>query len=141
MKPGNPEDRYLSEPIENECVRGDVDPAFDLAGRTTWTVIDGTRTKVEVGEALVASSQTHDGMHRPALDIDIPARLVPSSTPGHSHLYLDVDLTWEKYRRLLEVLDEVGVIEKGYTYVAMEREATFVRLPWIKKKPIAGGTP
>lgn len=77
-------------------------------------------------------------MHAPVLDIDIPHTLVPSSTPGKGHLYLDVLMTWEDYVDLLRILAKVGVIEPGY-YRASERKGfSAARLPWVKKY-IEGG--
>lgn len=41
------------------------------------------------------SSLCDDEMHRPALDIDVPCRVVPSSTEGHCHIYFDtLALSW-----------------------------------------------
>lgn len=78
--------------------------------------------------------------HKPLLDIDFPAKLVPSSTPGHFHLFLDKKLTWENYKKLLSVLAEVGIIEPGYYGASLKRGSTDVRLPWIKKDDPPLGT-
>lgn len=72
-------------------------------------------------------------MHRPILDIDFDAALIPSTTEGHFHLYLDRPMTWKQYKRLLSVLAEVGIIEEGYAYASIERGYSSTRLPWIKK--------
>lgn len=71
--------------------------------------------------------------HRPVLDIDLPAQLVPSSTPGHFHLYLDVEVEHENYMLLLRTLALCGIIEPGYASASQERGYTAVRLPWVKK--------
>ena len=135
-----PEERYL-DTIEGKCDVGTPDPDFDLAGRSTWTVKGGERTRVPAEDALVVSSAKggataigKDPTHRPVLDIDIPARLIPSSTPGHSHLYLDIDMEWDKYEALLKALADAHVIEEGYVLAALDRRATFVRLPWVTKR-------
>ncbi|MCU6480516.1 hypothetical protein [Arthrobacter sp. A2-55] len=72
-------------------------------------------------------------LHRPMLDIDFPAALIPSSTPGHFHLYLDKPMPWEKYRDLLTALGKAGILEPGYVNVSRERKYTALRLPWVKK--------
>lgn len=72
-------------------------------------------------------------MHRPVLDIDFPAALVRSSTPGHSHLYLDLLMAWPKYLALLEALADAGIIEKGYLEASRQRGYSAARLPWIIK--------
>lgn len=73
-------------------------------------------------------------MHRPILDIDFGAALIPSSTEGHFHLYLDKPMTWKNYKRLLNVMSEVGVIEPGYARASIERGYSSTRLPWVKKE-------
>lgn len=72
-------------------------------------------------------------LHRPVLDIDFPAALLPSTTPGHFHLFLDKKLTWEKYARLLSALADAGIIEEGYEDASYNRQFSSVRLPWVKK--------
>jgi hypothetical protein len=83
---------------------------------------------------LVSSELADSDLHAPALDIDFPCRLVPSSTDGHFHLFIDVEMTWDDYERLLAVLADVGVIEPGYHRVSAERRATHLRLPHIRKE-------
>ena len=72
-------------------------------------------------------------MHRPVLDLDFPAQLIPSSTPGHFHLYLDVKIPWRKYMKMLKAMEKAGVLEPGYVRAAHDRGFSGVRLPWIKK--------
>lgn len=72
-------------------------------------------------------------LHAPVIDFDVPARLVPSSTPGNSHLYIDVAMSWEKYEALLQALVDAGVVEPGYLGASRERRATFVRMPGFTK--------
>lgn len=86
-------------------------------------------------DANVVSSELYDdrGRHTVALDIDHPARLVPSSTPGHWHLLIDVTMDWERYREVLIALAGAGVIQEGYMRASLEREGTHLRLPWVKK--------
>lgn len=69
-------------------------------------------------------------LHRPCIDIDFPARLVPSSTEGHFHLYLDGCLIpHDKYMYLLAALASCGVISEGYLKHSTERGGTAVRMP------------
>lgn len=110
--------------------------------RTYWTVEkikdsyhgdSEVRTQVTKEEAKLVSSLLTNGKHYPTLDIDMPAQLVPSSTPGHFHLYIDCEMSWWKYRRLLKALSRAGIIEKGYYRANKLRKATFVRKPGVKK--------
>lgn len=91
-------------------------------------------TKAEVVTSLVEVDDVFYERHRPILDIDFPVVSLPSSTEGHHHLYLDKQLTWSQYRKLLEVLSEVGIIEANYAKASIARQHTAVRLPWIKKE-------
>ena len=79
-------------------------------------------------------------IHKPVLDIDLPIQLLPSSTEGHFHLFIDKAMTWEKYRRLMDVLAEVGIVEHGYVNASVERGYSAVRLPWIRKNATQEGT-
>ncbi|AYR00953.1 hypothetical protein PP636_gp18 [Arthrobacter phage Hestia] len=89
-------------------------------------------------DAEVLSSLDLDTyLHRPVLDIDMPAALIPSSTPGHHHLYIDRPMTLRQYERLLNVLAEVGIVERGYVSASLDRGYTSVRLPWVKKPETA----
>lgn len=68
--------------------------------------------------------------HRPVLDIDFPARLVPSSTEGHFHLYLDgVLIPHDKFMYLLAALASCGIISEGYHKYSTDRGYTAVRMP------------
>lgn len=83
--------------------------------------------------ANVVSSLLTNGKHAPAIDVDVKARLVPSSTPGHSHLYIDHEMPWDDYLLLLRVLTQVGVVQKGFYDSAVRRGTTLLRLPHVKK--------
>ena len=74
--------------------------------------------------------------HALVLDIDHPCWLMPSTTPGHYHLYVDVPggIPNSKYVDLLTSLANAGVIEWGYASASIARGFTSVRLPWIKKE-------
>jgi hypothetical protein len=126
---------------------------FDEVGRGYWNAPDldvkgSSASGVDVefrepclkDEANLISSKCHDGMHRPVLDIDVPARYVPSSTPGHGHLYIDVPLSWDQYEKLLVALTEAGILQFGYLSASKYRQSTFVRPEWIKKPESAPKT-
>jgi len=88
---------------------------------------------VAVEKANLITSKLWNGKHAPVLDLDVPHTLIPSTTPGHSHLYLDVELSWWRYKRLLKQLSLAGIIEPGYYRASKRRGFTAVRLPWVKK--------
>src|SRR5262245_3403875 len=60
---------------------------------------------------LPESQDAYGPLHSPVLDLDFAARLLPSSTDGHYHLYLDgLVMPWEKYSDFLHVMAHFGVI-------------------------------
>lgn len=73
------------------------------------------------------------GIHRPVIDLDLSAALIPSSTHGHYQLYIDRELPWEIYLDLLRAMERAGIIQPGYLAASEERGHTAVRLPWVKK--------
>lgn len=123
----------------------------------------GRRPCAEAEANLIGSrcDPDDDTLHMPVIDIDlVPAwlatarlvaawhwlelhqvdelnldaiRVVPSSTPGHCHIYLDQVLDWATYADLLGELEDRGVIEPGYYRAAIRRCQTFVRKPGVLK--------
>lgn len=71
--------------------------------------------------------------HAPALDLDVPARLIESSTPGHSHLYIDVECEWNDYMLLLRAMAKCGILEQSYVDACIRQGATFLRPPGVTK--------
>jgi hypothetical protein len=72
--------------------------------------------------------------HYLMIDLDVQSYLVPSTTPGHSHLYIDREIPWRDLEQLLRALAACGIIEPGYANASIERKSTTLRLPWIKKE-------
>jgi hypothetical protein len=77
-------------------------------------------------------------MHSLVLDIDHPATLIPSSTPGHFHLLIDKPMHWSTYEEVLRVLVRARILEVGYVGASIDRKMTDVRLPWIRKPECSG---
>lgn len=86
-----------------------------------------------VKDANLITSETRPGYHIPVLDIDFDAAMVKSSTEGHFHLYLNREMPWETYLKLLEALTAAGIIQAGFLAGAKERRYSSVRLPHIDK--------
>jgi hypothetical protein len=76
---------------------------------------------------------TSGDKHALTLDIDMEARLLPSSTPGHYHLFIDRVLSWEQYVVVLQALAFAGIIEDGYLRAALRQKQTYVRKPGVTK--------
>lgn len=73
--------------------------------------------------------------HMPVLDLDIEHVYYPSSTPGHAALLLNVDLPAALHWKLINVLEECGIIEPGFAEASRQRGYSAVRTPWTKKIP------
>lgn len=71
--------------------------------------------------------------HMPVLDLDIEHVYYPSSTPGHAALLLNVQLPDDLHWKLIEVLEECGIIEPGFAEASRQRGYAAVRTPWTKK--------
>lgn len=82
---------------------------------------------------LVSSHLLDSPAHAPILDLDGPHRYVPSSTPGHGHLYLDQPMPRVKMWAILAALRWAGVIESGFFWWSLRRGGTFVRPVGITK--------
>lgn len=95
----------------------------------------------DLDQATTITSQVagSEVMHKVVLDIDLPVRVYPSSTPGHYHLYIDTPVTWPDYRNLLDALAQAGIIEPGYANASKDRGYTRLRLPWIRKQLVPVG--
>lgn len=88
-----------------------------------------------VGSLVDDSHEDQDQwLHAPVIDLDFMAHLIPSSTPGNYHLYLDKTMPWKDYRLLLKCLAKVGIIEDGYAKASIKKGGSYVRLPGVKKK-------
>lgn len=87
----------------------------------------------------VTESLLGDDKHIIVLDVDHPAHLVESTTPGHHHLYVEIPpISTEAYFEWLEASAKIGLVEPGYVSAFKARGFTCVRLPWVMKP---GATP
>jgi hypothetical protein len=102
-----------------------------------YDAASGRYDTVDLDEAQVITSRVAsvgETTHKLILDLDIPAQLIPSSTPGHSHLYIDKGMSDAAWQTLLFALASAGIIEPGYMRASITRGFTAVRLPWVKKE-------
>lgn len=96
--------------------------------RDGYEVIQVSRLMpVKPEESDLISSETESGLHAPILDIDFPVRLVPSATEGHFHLFLETEMSWRDYKRLLKSLMRAGIIERDYYYASIRGGMTLLR--------------
>ena len=105
-----------------------------------YSANDGTVVDSMLDANVICSDSSVDPkVHYPVIDLDVPVHLVPSSTPGHSHLYINVGMSFEDYTRILLALAQAGVVEEGYVEASIRRGRSDVRLPWIQKEVKANG--
>jgi len=78
-------------------------------------------------EANLISSLCESGKHAPVIDIDVPISVFPSSQLGHNHLYIDKEITWNQYTRILKALAAAGIVEDGYLKASLAKGYSCVR--------------
>jgi len=98
-------------------------------------IVDDGRFKTDPDNANLIASLLEDGMHAPVMDIDFSARLIPSSTSGHFHLYFNKLITWRQYRHLLKGFYKSGLMARSTYIRAIQRGMSHVRCPNIPKLP------
>lgn len=118
----------------------EVDSAYDAdivssAIKGTGLTGDGK----EFGGFFLPVPKGYNVNHKLLVDIDFPVLALESSTPGHSHLYIDKELTWDQVLKVLRVLAEVGLVEEGYVAASERRGVTHLRVPWLKKSEQKNG--
>lgn len=114
----------------NRIAKSDLEKVKDQ----TWE--ESKKNPVEdasLEDANLITSEAAPGKHYVMLDLDMDAQLIPSSTPGHHHLYIDKLLPWDKYKALLTALADAGIIGPGYAEASIEKGFTALRFPTVKK--------
>ena len=74
--------------------------------------------------------------HAVVMDLDHEAFLIPSSTPGHYHLYVDLGVPEDDWFDFLDAAAKINLVSAGYAEVSRKRGHSDVRLPWISKAQI-----
>jgi hypothetical protein len=122
--------RGLFKGKKDGAKKGDYIGAYEL-----YTV---DTTDLRTASVITSFANTWVGgerYHQPVLDLDGEHYYIPSSTPGHAHLYLNCEpIPWELYCKLLDVMAECGILEPKYVDVSKRKGYTAVRLPWVKKE-------
>lgn len=76
-----------------------------------------------------------DMLPEAVIHLTVPAKLVPSSTEGHFHLYLETGMDWPDYLRLMRFMAEAGLLEKEWVDMNERRQMAMLRKPEYKKAP------
>jgi hypothetical protein len=116
--------------------RLDYDNKMSNFSSSSGAVFDPSEFATELLTAVYAndpvnliSSLGYGDMHYPVLDLDFESFVLPSRTPGHTHLFINYPLNKAQYDYLMTTLHEIGLIEKGYYESYKKRGVTSVRLP------------
>jgi len=110
-----------------------VTPEGDYQLAPNFNPEDFVPQKVSADNANLVASVCENGKHAPVIDVDIPIYVVPSSQLGHYHLYIEKEISWNSYVRILKALENAGIIEAGYLNASLSRGYTAVRPVGIVK--------
>jgi hypothetical protein len=91
------------------------------------------RHRTPPGDGNLISSKSVSGLQMPVIDLDGPHLYLPSSTSGHAHLYLNVEIPRWRWWVLMWGLYMGKVIDLGYFVWSLRRGANFVRAPGVAK--------
>lgn len=130
MRATKPEPTTTEEVYEDSEALTEVDSAYDA--EIVSSAIKKTGLS-DLGGFFQPMPIGYNVKHKLLVDIDYPVLAIDSSTPGHSHLYIDKELTWDQVLKVLRVLAEVGLVEPGYVAASERRGCTHLRVPWLKK--------
>ena len=125
-------DENLQPPLEGQLY-AEVKNWHDSASGESG-VSEPITTDIEKANVITSMVENRVTHHKVVLDIDLPAKLIPSSTPGHFHLYIDHEIEKDTYFKLVAAMVEAGLVEPGFLGASERRGYTAVRLPWIKKE-------
>lgn len=64
----------------------------------------------------------------------VPTRLVPSISPGHFHLFIDAEIVWDEYCKLLGIFHEARVIGTDFYRLSLKYKGSFLFKPGFKKE-------
>lgn len=102
--------------------------ANSVSSRVARTEYKATET-----DPLTFNGYTLKDTHKVVIDLDMDAALWETSTPGHHHLIVDHEMTWDTYKELLIALEKAGLVQSGYLHACLARKASWIRTPWTKK--------
>lgn len=126
--------RYYNPVLDPHCQAKMTPAMLDAVENDTYEKGGPLNEPDAEHAANLVSSLCTDGLHRPALDIDVECELIESSTPGHHHLYFPtIALTWDAYQELLKALADAGIIEQRYADHSVERGQTLLRPPGVER--------
>ena len=103
----------------------------DIDDRFEYIANDGD--EIEFDRSNVISTKGKDRYNYLLLDIDDNAEVWPSTTPGHYHIAFKRPLSDEGFNRVVDVLNEVGIIADGNYGQFKQGGKMYLRTPGVKK--------
>lgn len=98
----------------------------NLAGYCSCPLVE---VPEDVADLVCSDDSANRKLHRPLIDFDLPVKLVPSGTPGNSHLYIDKAISFELYLGILKALAEADIVQWGFYDATQERGYGSLRHP------------
>lgn len=117
-------------PIEGQIMLTGVE--FDTGYEDTLANLEQTADP-EKANAITSAAADGSG-HKLIIDVDFPVHAVPSSTPGHFHLYIDKIISFDHLVGILHAMSDAGIVEPGYAGAVEDQGFATVRAPWTKKE-------
>lgn len=106
-------------------------------GNDEYETNDSEPAQLSSGNLITSECGT--GLHAPVIDFDIPIEVYPSSNLDHHHLYINKEIPWDKYKKLLEAFADADLVEPGYVKASIERGYSALRPAGIVKQDAPKG--
>lgn len=85
-------------------------------------------------DATLVTSELPNGNHMPVIDLDLTTMLIPSTRPGHYHLYVNREMSWGQFLNMLQAMTDAGVVQDGFNRHTRRRGHATVRYPGVTKE-------
>lgn len=93
--------------------------------------------QVHPADANLVSSIKANGKHCLFLDLDMAHQHIPSTTPGHAHLFINADLSRDALQEIVDVLAKHKILQAGVKRGFDERGFLSLRIPGsVKGDPV-----
>lgn len=109
---------------------------YRAALQATYSESPRILTEVHPLDANLISSEKANGKHMLMLDLDQSNVSFASSTSGHSHIYINADLSLEALKEIVGVLAKHGILQPGIQMQLEQGNCLTLRPPGVQKGSI-----
>ncbi len=67
------------------------------------------------------------------IELAVPVHVLSSSTAGHHHVYIDVEMKWSKYWKLCKAMGDAGLLEREFVELAKSHGMSMLLKPGLTK--------